>query len=470
MVTTGKMKTGEAHERFADCGRTHVLMITNHGVHEWKVVPGMPDTGGQNVYVNQFTEALVAQGYRVTIANRGGYAHPGTGKMQAGIVYHPSGFARIIYIEDGTPEFVRKEDMHEQLSKLALDLKSRLKEDGDAYDLVISHYWDAGVLGVMINDTDGRRVPHIWVPHSLGALKKRNMDPSTWEGLRIDERIEQERKMLPSLDGGVATSSAIRDTFRDDYQYDAKYFLPPCVDEDRYRPRSANELGPLWSFLSEQTGQSIESLQKRKFVTEISRTDKTKRKDVVVQAFAQVKKEVPQAMLLLACDSNSKEIYDSIVALVESEGLTDDVVLLGSIWDTLPLLYAVTDVYCTPSIMEGFGMSAQEAAATAKPVVASNLVPFVVEYLVGSNPDKVEVEGEGGPQKLLFGDGGIVVPADFVAGFAEGIIRLLKDDDLRKIMGQRARDITIPYFTWTHLTEALLSDLGVSANGKAQHV
>jgi glycosyltransferase involved in cell wall biosynthesis len=117
--------------------------------------------------------------------------------------------------------------------------------------------------------------------------------------------------------------------------------------------------------------------------------------------------------------------------------------------------------------MEGFGMSAQEAAATAKPVVASNLVPFVVEYLVGLNPDRVTVEGDGGPKELLFGDGGIVVPADFVAGFAEGITRLLKDDDLRKTMGERARDITIPYFTWAHLTEALLSDLGVSSNGKA---
>ena len=68
---------------FFDGNRTHVLMITNHGVHEWNVVPGMPDTGGQNVFVNQFTESLVAQGYRVTIVNRGGYAHPVTGRPQS---------------------------------------------------------------------------------------------------------------------------------------------------------------------------------------------------------------------------------------------------------------------------------------------------------------------------------------------------------------------------------------------------
>ncbi|HKZ24228.1 MAG TPA: hypothetical protein VJ398_00375, partial [Acidimicrobiia bacterium] len=91
--------------RFQDPKRLHVLMLTNHGVHEWKVVPGLPDTGGQNVYVIHFTEALVAQGYRVTIVNRGGYAHPTTGEPQMGVRYHPSGHSRILYLEDGVPEF-----------------------------------------------------------------------------------------------------------------------------------------------------------------------------------------------------------------------------------------------------------------------------------------------------------------------------------------------------------------------------
>lgn len=111
------------HEAFVKSGRTHVLQITNHGVHEWNVVPGLPDTGGQNVYVNQFTEALIELGYRVTIVNRGGYPHPKTGEMQRGIVYHPSGHARIMYIEDGCDHFVRKEDMYDQLLALVQDLK-----------------------------------------------------------------------------------------------------------------------------------------------------------------------------------------------------------------------------------------------------------------------------------------------------------------------------------------------------------
>ena len=80
-------------------------MISNHGMHEWQVRLGLPDTGGQNVLVNQFTEALVKQGVRVTIVNRGGYAHPETGTMHRGLVYK-DGASRILYIEDSVKAFV----------------------------------------------------------------------------------------------------------------------------------------------------------------------------------------------------------------------------------------------------------------------------------------------------------------------------------------------------------------------------
>ena len=460
MEGTMNLQTDQACRSFPDSGRTHVLMITNHGVHGWKVVPGMPDTGGQNVYVNQLTEALVAQGYRVTIANRGGYPHLETGVMQSGVVYHPSGWARIIYLEDGRPEFVRKEDMDEQIPKLVDDLAAKIEADGDSYDLVISHYWDAGKIGVLFNrrmEAQGRRLPHVFVPHSLGALKKRNMDPSTWADLRIDERIANEKELMKELDGGVATSSAIREVFKNDYGYEAKYFLPPCIDEERYRPRDAAEVEPVWAFLAGHCGLTPEQLKQRKMVTEISRTDKTKRKDVLIQAFARVKTQVPEALLLVSIDPGAEPLHGELLQLVKDLKLQDDVIVLGSVWEQLPFIYAITSVYCTPSVMEGFGMSAQEAAASGKPVVASDLVPFVCEYLVCNNVEKVVVDG----REVQFGEGGAVVPADFVEGFGAALIRLLTDDDLRQRTGARAREITIPYFTWRHLTASLLGDLGV---------
>jgi glycosyltransferase involved in cell wall biosynthesis len=472
MVATGSVQDEQMHQQFARSDRSHVLMITNHGVHEWKVVPGLPDTGGQNVYVNSLTEALVDLGYRVTIINRGGYPHPVTGDTQTGLVYHPTGFARIMYVEDDVKEFVRKEDMDDRLPQLADDLLAKLEADGDTYDLIISNYWDAGKLGNLINDRNSKRVPHVWIPHSLGALKKRNMAPSTWADLRIDERIGNELELIRGLDGGVATSTAIRETFTHDYEYDARYFLPPCVDDERYYRRSEQDVAPIWDFLAEHSSLSADQIKQRKIITEISRTDKTKRKDVLIKAFAEVKKQAPEALLVVSVDAHVEALYLELTKLIEDLSLKDDVIVLGSVWAQLPLLYNATDIYCTPSVMEGFGMSAQEAAATAKPVVSSDLVPFVCEYLLGPDPEHITMDANNPSLDLLRGEGGIVVPADHVDGFAAALLRLLQDDGLRTQMGERAHEITIPYFTWPRMTKALLDDLGVSptatGNGQAK--
>jgi mannosylfructose-phosphate synthase len=455
----GRKESDVVVDSFASSG-THVLMITNHGVHEWNVVPGLPDTGGQNVYVNQFTEALVDQGYRVTIVNRGGYPHPVTGEGQTGVVLHPSGRARIMYLEDDTPAFVRKEDMNEQVPALVQDLHHKLDADGLGYDLVVSHYWDAGKIGAALNDLTGLDVPHIWIPHSLGALKKRNMDPSTWPGLRIDERIEHERALLERVDGAVATSTAIRETFLEDYGYRVQYFLPPCVDTARYHPRSAEQCDGIFEFLATDTGHTAAELARRRIITEISRTDRTKRKDVLIRAFARVRERVPGVLLVVALDERAGEPYHEAMRLIEELGLHDDVIPLGSVWEQLPCLYAISTVYCTPSVMEGFGMSAQEAAATAVPVVASDLVPFAAEHLLGPGPEHRSLDGAGSPE-VLVGDGAIVVPADDVEGFAQALAAIISDDARREQMGRWAYAITVPYFTWAARTRDLLEDLAV---------
>lgn len=457
------------HARFADPSRRHVLMITNHGVHEWNVVPGLPDTGGQNVYVNQFTEALVALGYRVTITNRGGYPHPKRpSKLQTGVVYHPSGHARIVYLEDGEHRFIRKEDMDDRLPTLAADLRQKLKVD--SFDLMISHYWDAAKLGTLVNSGDDvEPVPHIWIPHSLGALKKRNMDPSTWEHLRIDERIENEREILTRIDGAAATSTAIRDTFINDYDYECKYFLPPCINEHRFRPIDREHFAEIYSFLADRCGLSAEEVERRRLITEVSRTDRTKRKDVLIRAFAEVHKSHPDTLLAVSIDPSAGDLHDDLQQLIDELDLRRDVVVLGSIWAQLPLLYNATSIFCTPSVMEGFGMTSQEAAATGRPVISSDLVPFVCEYLMGPSPERIELDRGGRHEELLLGKGGIIVPADFVEGFAHAMRHLLDHEDLRKSMGQEARKITVPYFTWPRMVSSLLKDLGFpTESGKVE--
>ena len=438
-------------------------MITSHGVHEWQVIPGLPDTGGQNIFVNNFSEELAQQGFRITIANRGGYPHPKTGQPRNGLHYKDEN-QRLFYVEDGLDRFVRKEDMAEQIPELVRSLDAFIEEDGAAIDLIISHYWDAAVVGERYRHRTDCQKPHIWVPHSLGAIKKRNVSPEQWEELRIDERIASERDLVRELDGIAATSPIIRDSIVADYAYSGlMLFLPPCVDPGRFHPREVAEDDDVWDFLSERAGISSEEIQKSKIITEISRTDWTKRKDVLIKAFALVQQEIPDCLLCVSIDDSQHEIASELNDLVDELGVRDRMAIVGSVWDILPTLYAVSDVYCTPSVMEGFGMAVEEAAATRVPAVTSHLVPFATEYLLGETGEEFAPDGPGDCE--VVGEGAIVVQADDVDGFAKALKTLLKDQDMCLEMGERAYQITIPYFTWKSRTRAFLEEIEMASSG-----
>ena len=449
---------------FLESSRPHILMITNHGIHQWKIIPGLPDTGGQNVFVNQFTETLAGEGYKLTIVNRGGYAHPVSGEARSGVVYKDEN-QRILFLDDGLGTFVRKEDMDERLPFLCKALQKQLLKEKLKVDLIISHYWDGAKLGVLFNQTLEKPLKHIWVPHSLGAIKKRNEKPERWPGLRIDERIAYEKVIVKTVDGIAATSAIVEHSLREDYQYLQKpLFLPPCVSPERYYPHEVPENAPIWTFLSQHCGLTPEEVRKSLIISEISRTDKTKRKDVLIKAFARVLRSHPQTLLVITIEKADQGLPKDLLDLILSLGIEKRVAVLGSVWDELPEIYAVTDIYCTPSIMEGFGMTPQEAAATSVPVVSSQLVPFVMEYLLG---DQVrEITAEGSEHPLQLGQGAIVVQADDVGGFAHALELLLEDSVLRKKLGKKAYQITIPYFTWENVVKAFLREILFDQNDK----
>ena len=294
------------HVAFLSSPRRHVLMITNHGIHEWNIVPGLPDTGGQNIFVNQFAESLTSFGYKITIVNRGGYRHPDSEEWQRGLRYRGEN-QRILYIEDNKDEFVRKEDMHEQIPTLVSALQKSLLAEDMTVDLIVSHYWDGAQIGVLYNGSLEDRAPHVWIPHSLGALKRRNVNPDQWAPLRIDERIESERTLIHQLDGIAATSSIIRATLRNDYGYTTPdIFLPPCVDERRYYPRKVSEDDRIWNFLSDRSTLAVDEIRKCKIVSEISRTDTTKRKNVLIESFAIAHDQHPDSLLVVSIDDKNK--------------------------------------------------------------------------------------------------------------------------------------------------------------------
>ena len=263
---------------------------------------------------------------------------------------------------------------------------------------------------------------------------------------------------MREVDEIASTSAAIEISLKEDYGYlEQTLFLPPCVDPDRYHPRNIPSDHQIYTFLSQHCGLSPSQVANSQIITEISRTDSTKRKDVLIKAFAMIEQKNPNAMLVMSIDPSNEALSTTLINLINELGIEKRVAVLGSVWEQLLQIYAVSDIFCTPSIMEGFGMTSQEAAATAVPVVASHLVPFVTEYLLGKQVEEL-VPAEGG-QPIKVGQGAVVVQADDINGFAYALDLLLSDASLRSRLGKCAYQITIPYFTWKNVVTKFLQDI-----------
>ena len=136
----------------------------------------------------------------------------------------------------------------------------------------------------------------------------------------------------------------------------------------------------------------------------------------LIDAMPAIRSELPDARLLLVGRDRGKT---DLAALAHERGLGESVVFLGA-RDDIPLVLAASDVSVLPSLREGLPMSLLESAAAGVPVVAT---------AVGGIPEVVEA-----------GSGGILVPPREPAPLAEAVVALLRDPELRRSMGEAARE------------------------------
>ena len=103
--------------------------------------PGLPDTGGQNVYVQNLAETIHdLYGCRVIILNRGGFKHPYTNRFREGYTKDPDRELYVLHATDDIPAFVRKEYLTPALiERAAEDVCKRLPDDY-VPDVILSHF------------------------------------------------------------------------------------------------------------------------------------------------------------------------------------------------------------------------------------------------------------------------------------------------------------------------------------------
>jgi glycosyltransferase involved in cell wall biosynthesis len=165
----------------------------------------------------------------------------------------------------------------------------------------------------------------------------------------------------------------------------------------------------------------------------------------MLRAFAQVVRENPKTLLLIAGDGPLRESMEN---MAQGLGIERHVKFLGIRRD-IPRLMNAADAYAMSSSWEGMPMVLLEASATGLPIVATD---------VGGNREVV-----------LDGVTGFLVPPKDSEALAQAMLRLMTlPRDVRGHMGERARQYIEKKFSieriidrWEELYRELLQKKGL---------
>jgi glycosyltransferase involved in cell wall biosynthesis len=152
--------------------------------------------------------------------------------------------------------------------------------------------------------------------------------------------------------------------------------------------------------------------------------DARKNAMLLLNSFSTVVKEFPDVKLVIIGDTPERQYVEKCNEL----GITQSVKFLDRIPNEQTVeYYQNAAVFTLPSLQEGLGIVVLEAMACGVPVVATRC---------------------GGPEQIVVdGENGFLVENNNQQQFTEAILKLLRDEPLRKRMGERAAKHVQEYFS-----------------------
>lgn len=344
-----------------DTGVNNILMISLHGYVAAEPELGKPDTGGQVVYVLELAKRFSRLGRRVDLVTRRFEDQPEVDEINNNL--------RVWRVPFGGKEFIRKEDMHDHMGDFVTNLLSAIRTSSTRYDIVYSHYWDAGWAGQKI--AEELEIPHIHTPHSLGAWKQESMgaDMSMAEmetAYRFEERIRKEFLVYQMCDHVIATTEPQAELLKEQYDLLANRVtvVPPGMDEDRFSPVRQADIQALRQKYGLRTHD----------VLTLGRMAHNKGYDLLIRALPTLLELVPTARLIAAVggedSARDKAGVATLQNLAAELGVADKIEWVQYVADEeLADYYRATAVFSMSSRYEPFGMVAIEAMACGTPAV-----------------------------------------------------------------------------------------------------
>jgi len=195
--------------------------------------------------------------------------------------------------------------------------------------------------------------------------------------------------------------------------------------------------------VAETLSRNLNIAEGAKVIGYVGRLTRDKGIEDLFKCFLDVVSHEPKSILLIV---GKIERGDPLpTGMIERIRDHPDVRLIGEVEDVAPY-YQIMDVFAFPSYREGLPNAPLEAALAGVPTVgygATGVVDAVVD-----------------------GETGILIQIGCVNKLTEGILRLLKDDNLRRSFGKNAREYVLSEFStesarlaWLQFYEQCLSRL-----------
>ena len=327
-----------------------------------------------------------------------------------------------------------KKELAEYIPKFTEEILAFAKQKGIKYDLIHTHYWMSGVAGKQLKEK--WNIPMIHMYHTLGIMK--NRVAQSLAEIEGDYRITGEKEVLDAATRIIASTQAEHQQLTSLYGADPDKLvvIPPGVDTSHFYPIRADEAKAV-----------IGIPPKDRMLLFVGRIERLKGVETLIRAIAHMREmgvlgKCPHYLAIIGGepDRPSEDLnteMNRLQKLCGELGIGDLVVFLGKRnQNLLPYYYSAAELLILPSHYESFGMVALEAMACGIPVVASEV----------------------GGLALLVQDGlnGYSVPEGDPIALGNKLTELIRDNDLRKKLGQQANRYAQD-FSWEKITARIIA-------------
>lgn len=316
------------------------------------------------------------------------------------------------------------------LARVLFNLGLPRRVAAEEWDLVVGFDVDGCFL-----DVEGAR--HVTALKGIAADERRFEEGLT--RLRFGVLSRLERRAARRADRVMVTSAYARRVAVGAYglDRDAVRVVPEGIDLGPWRDAGAghgtDEAGPGSGDGTDPGGPDPVR------ILSVARQYPRKNTVTLVRAFARLRRSVPGARLRVV---GGGPRLPALRDLAAGLGIGGEATFLGEVGDAdrVRAEYRRADVFCLPSLQEGFGIVFLEAMAAGLPIVAGRAAAV--------------------PEVVPHGEVGLLVPPRDEAALAAALERLAREPETRRAMGGAGRE-RVRRFTWEEVARTFLEETGL---------